>query len=173
MNLNQLKKAIRSIPDYPQKGIIFRDITPALQDPQLFKFLIDQLCQPYRQQRIDKIVGIDARGFLLSGAMAYQLGAGVAIIRKKGKLPYETLSQQYQLEYGSNTLEIHRDAIDKGESVLVVDDVLATGGTIRAACDLVEKLGGRIIGIALMIELNDLKGRKLLKNYLIHCLINF
>lgn len=168
-----LKHKIRNIKDWPQKGVIFRDITPLLQDKKYFKQAIDDLTKLYRRRKIDKIVGIDARGFLLAAAMAYKMGTGVAIIRKKGKLPHKTLSQNYTLEYGKATIEIHNDAIKKGESVLIVDDVIATGGTLEAAAKLVERLKGKLVGIALLINLKDLAGLKKLKGIPVRYLMEF
>jgi len=168
-----LKNKIRSIPDFPKKGVIFRDITPVLEDPKAFRFLIDELAKPYKNKKIDKVVGIDARGFLLAAPIAYKLKAGVSIVRKKGKLPYKSVSQNYSLEYGEETIEIHEDSILPGEKVLIVDDVIATGGTLKAAADLVEKLGGEIVGISVFIGLEDLKGHEKLKKYKLRSLIKF
>lgn len=173
MNLKSLKEKIHSVPDYPKKGIIFRDITPVLEDKNSFYFLINKLASFFKNKKIDKIVGIDARGFLLAAPLAYKLKTGLTIVRKKGKLPRKTVKKSYSLEYASETLEMHQDSIKKGEKVLLVDDVLATGGTMAATCDLVEKLGGKIIGILFFIELKDLKGRKKLKKYKIKSLIKF
>mgnify|MGYP000039751448 CR=1 FL=1 len=168
-----LKNKIRSIPDFPKKGIIFRDITPVLQDKKSFRFLINELIKPYKNKKIDKVVGIDARGFLLAAPIAYKLGAGLCIVRKKGKLPYETVAQNYSLEYGEETIEMHKDSILPGEKVLIVDDVIATGGTLKATADLVEKLGGKIVGIVVFVELEDLKGREKLKKYRLYSLVKF
>jgi adenine phosphoribosyltransferase len=168
-----LKSKIRSIPDFPKKGVIFRDITPVLQDPKAFRFLIEELIKPYKNKKIDKVVGIDARGFLLASPIALKLGAGLCIVRKKGKLPYQTVAQNYSLEYGEETIEMHKDSILKGERVLIVDDVIATGGTLKATASLVEKLGGKIVGIAVFVELKDLKGRQKLKKYPLYSLIKF
>lgn len=165
------KSKIRSFPDFPKKGVIFRDITPVLQEPKLFKALIDRLVKPYKNKKIDAVVGIDARGFLLSAPIAYKLGAGVAIVRKKGKLPYKTITQNYFLEYDKETIEMHQDSILPEQRVLLVDDVIATGGTMKATCDLIEKLGGKIVEILFFIELKDLKGREKLKKYKIRSLI--
>jgi len=167
------KEKIRSIPDFPKKGVIFRDITPVLQEPKLFKALINKLANPYKNKKIDVVVGIDARGFLLSAPIAYKLGTGVAIVRKKGKLPYKTVAQNYSLEYGNESIEMHEDSILPGQSVLLVDDVIATGGTMKATCDLVEKLGGKIVEILFFIELKDLKGKEKLKKYKVRSLIKF
>jgi adenine phosphoribosyltransferase len=168
---HDFKDLIRSIPDFPKQGILFRDVTTLLKDKRGFKQAIQCLAAKYRDARIDKIVCIEARGFIFGGALAYELGCGVVVIRKPGKLPAETVSQTYQLEYGTDRIEIHKDALDKGDRVLVVDDLLATGGTARAAADLVERLGGMIVGCAFLIELGDLKGRNLLSKYEVFSLI--
>jgi len=173
MNLTTLKAKIRSIPNWPKPGITFRDITPVLEDQKMFQFLINQLAKPYRNKKIDKIVGIDARGFILASALAYKLKTGLALVRKKGKLPYKTLSQKYSLEYAADTIEMHQGSILKGEKILVVDDLLATGGTIKAAVDLVKKMGGDIVGILFFIELKDLKGRAKINKYQVKSLIKF
>ncbi len=173
MNLNLIKSKIRSIPDWPKKGIIFRDITPVLQEPKLFSRLIDQLAKPYLKKKIDTMVGIDARGFILASALAYKLKTGLSIVRKAGKLPFKTIRRNYTLEYATNTLEMHCDAIKPGQKVLLVDDLLATGGTMRATIDIVKKLGGKIVGILFFVELMDLKGEKKLKGYKIKSLIKF
>jgi len=174
MKLKELiKSKIRDIPDWPQKGVIFRDITPLLGEPILFKKIINELARPYLNKKIDKVVGIDARGFLLAAPLAYKLGAGIAIVRKKGKLPAKTVSKKYALEYGSNTIEMHKDSIKQRERVLLVDDVLATGGTMKATVDLVKKLKGRIVGIEFLVELDYLCGRKKLKNLRVRSLVNY
>lgn len=160
-----IKSKIREIPDWPQKGVDFKDITPLLEDSQAFQKIIDALAEPYLKEKPDKIVGIDARGFLLAAPLAYKLGAGVVMIRKKGKLPWKTISQEYSLEYASNVIEMHQDTILPGERVVLVDDVLATGGTMSATIDLVKKLKGEIIGIEFLIELTFLKGEDKLKGY--------
>lgn len=168
-----IKSKIREIPDWPKRGVIFEDMTPLLQDKKLFSQTINFLTGPYLKKKIDKIVGIDARGFILAAAMAYKLKTGLAIVRKKGKLPHKTVSKKYSLEYASNTLEIHNDAILPGERILIVDDVLATGGTIKATVDLVKKLRGKIIGIEFLIELTYLKGRKKLKGQKTRSLLQY
>lgn len=173
MNIKDLKSKIRSIPDWPKKGVIFRDITPVLEDKKFFRFLIDKLAEAFKKEKVDKIVGIDARGFILSSALAYKLKTGLAIVRKKGKLPWKTVSRKYDLEYASETLEMHKDTIKPGDRVLLCDDVLATGGTMKATVDLVKELSGKIIGILFLIELNGLKGRSKLKGYKIKSLIEF
>ena len=168
-----LKDLIRSIPDFPKQGILFRDVTTLLKDKCGFKQAIQCLAARFRSAGIDKIVCIEARGFILGGALAYELGSGVVVIRKPGKLPSETVSQTYQLEYGTDRIEIHKDALDKGDRVLLVDDLLATGGTARAAADLVERLDGTIVGCAFLVELGDLKGRSLLEKYEVFSLIMY
>ncbi|OGZ32696.1 MAG: adenine phosphoribosyltransferase [Candidatus Portnoybacteria bacterium RBG_13_40_8] len=170
-----LKSKIREIPDWPEKGVNFKDITPLLQDKEAFSSAIDKMAEPFdnAQGKPDIIVGIDARGFILSAAMAYKLKTGLAIIRKKGKLPHKTICQEYKLEYATNTIEMHEDAIEKGQKVLLVDDVLATGGTMEATCQIVEKLGGQILGISFLIELDFLKGREKLKNYKVNSLVHY
>jgi len=173
MNLEDLKSKIRSIPDWPQKGVIFRDITPVLENKKLFRFLIDEIAKFCRRKKIDKIVGIDARGFILASALAYKLKTGLSIVRKKGKLPWKTVRKNYKLEYAAETLEMHKDAVKPGEKILLCDDLLATGGTMKATADLVKKLGGKIVGILFFIELENLRGRKKLKGYKVKSLIKF
>ncbi|MEN6386627.1 MAG: adenine phosphoribosyltransferase [Phycisphaerales bacterium] len=160
-----LKKYIRTIPDWPKKGILFYDIMPLLADRDAFAALIEAISEKYKNKNIDYVVGIDARGFIIGGAIALKLNAGFVPIRKKGKLPFKTESITYDLEYGQGTLEIQTDAIKKGANVLMVDDLLATGGTMAAACQLIEKLGGQIDGIAFLMELKDLAGRKKIEKY--------
>ena len=165
MNADQLKAAIRDVPDFPKPGIIFKDITPILGDPKLFRAAIDILLARYKGVKIDKIAAIDARGFLFGGAMADRLGVGIVPIRKKGKLPYKTYEQSYDLEYGSATLTIHQDAFKKGDKVVLVDDLLATGGTAAASAKLIEQAGGKVVGIDFVVELAFLSGRKKLAGY--------
>ncbi|MDD5750280.1 MAG: adenine phosphoribosyltransferase [Candidatus Pacebacteria bacterium] len=173
MTLKKLKSKIVSVPDWPKKGVVFRDITPVLEDKECFRFLIDSLVKAAGKQKIDKVVGIDARGFLLASALAYKLKAGLAIVRKKGKLPRNTVGESYDLEYASEILEMHRDGIKRGENILIVDDVLATGGTMAATVKIVRKLGGSISGLLFFIELDGLGGRKKLEGYDIRSLIKF
>jgi adenine phosphoribosyltransferase len=168
-----LKKHIRSIPDFPKQGIIFRDITTLLKEREVLHQAVEALCEPYRQKDVDQVVAIEARGFILGGAIACQLDAGFIPIRKQGKLPAETLDKTYELEYGTDTLSMHRDAIEKGERVLMFDDLLATGGTMAASCELVEEVGGDIIGCAFLIELDTLEGRKKISQYDILSLIHY
>ena len=155
-----IKSKVRSIPDWPIKGVIFRDITTLLEDPPAFKAICSIFYNRYVNRKVDKIVGIDARGFLFGAVLAYELEIGFVPIRKKGKLPYKTIRESYTLEYGQETIEIHEDAITKGERVVIIDDLMATGGTIAASAALVEKLGGEILECAFVIELPDLKGRE-------------
>lgn len=168
-----LKKFIRNIPDWPIKGVSFKDITPLLQDPKAFKFAIDELIKPFAKEKIDLVVGLDARGFILAAAAAYQLGAGLVMVRKKGKLPWKTVSKKYKLEYAENVFEMHRDSIKAGQRVLIVDDVLATGGTMGAAIDLVKKLKGKIVGVAFLMNLTFLNGEKKLGGLKIHSLVEY
>jgi adenine phosphoribosyltransferase len=168
-----LARYIRDIPDFPRKGILFRDITPLLADPQAFPAAIDELCEPFQDAGIEYVAAVEARGFIFGAAVAAKLRAGFVPIRKKGKLPCETESATYELEYGIDTLEMHRDALRLSARVLMVDDLLATGGTMRAACELVEKLGATVIGIACLIELTDLQGRDRLTGYDVHAVISY
>ncbi len=167
------KSKIKEIPDWPQPGVNFKDITPLLEDPAVFKEVIDKLAEPWLGEKIDKVAAIDARGFLLASAVAYKLNAGVALVRKKGKLPRPTVSQEYTLEYASNVIEMHDDAIKPGEKVLIIDDVLATGGTAKATVDLIQKLGGEIIGLGFLINLKFLKGEKQLEGHKICSLVEY
>jgi adenine phosphoribosyltransferase len=161
--MKTVKDYIRTIVDFPQEGIMFRDVTTLFNDPRGFRMTVDQLLHPYAGQRIDKVVGLEARGFIIGGAIAHQLSLGFVPIRKKGKLPGATLSQAYELEYGEAVMEIHDDAIQPGEKVLVVDDLLATGGTAAAGIQLIERLGGEIVGCAFIIDLPELGGRSKLE----------
>ncbi len=158
-----IKDYIRTIVDFPHEGIMFRDVTTLFADARGFRICIDQLLHPYAGERIDKVVGLEARGFIIGGAIAHQLSVGFVPIRKKGKLPGRTLSQEYKLEYGEAIMEIHDDAIQPGEKVLVVDDLLATGGTCEAGIRLIEKMGGDIVGCAFIIDLPELGGRRKLE----------
>jgi adenine phosphoribosyltransferase len=164
-DFERLRGRIRDVPDFPQEGIVFKDITPLLADEAAFSSVIDMIVVHFGRGNVDKVVGIEARGFILASPVAYHFGAGFIPVRKAGKLPWETDSEQYELEYGTETLEIHTDAFHPGERVLIVDDVLATGGTARATARLVERLGGKVIGIACLIELAFLKGREAIKDY--------
>jgi adenine phosphoribosyltransferase len=153
-------KWIRDIPDFPEKGVLFRDITPALLDPVQFRSICDQLVERYADSAIDKIAGIEARGFFFASVLAYRLGKGMIPLRKPGKLPWKTVSRSYSLEYGEATVEMHEDAVKEGDKILLVDDLLATGGTAAAAAELIESMGGAIEEIAFVIELSDLGGRE-------------
>jgi adenine phosphoribosyltransferase len=159
MSAEDLRAKIREIPDFPKPGILFYDITTLLKDAAAYRESIDLMLAPYRDDRIDIVVGMESRGFIFSAPMAYELGAGLVPVRKLGKLPAETLTVEYALEYGSNTLEIHRDAITAGQRVLIVDDLLATGGTVHGTIELVERLQGEVIALAFLVELAFLKGR--------------
>ncbi len=162
--MKTVKDYIRTIVDFPHEGIMFRDVTTLFADPRGFRMTIDQMLHPYAGQRIDKVVGLEARGFIIGGAIAHQLTLGFVPIRKKGKLPGAVLSEAYQLEYGEAVMEIHDDAIQPGERVLVVDDLLATGGTAAAGIKLIERLGGEIVGCAFIVDLPELGGRALLED---------
>jgi adenine phosphoribosyltransferase len=168
-----IKSKVRSIPDWPIKGVIFRDITTLLQDPKAFKEICSIFYNRYTNQKVDKIVGIDARGFLFGSVLSYKLDIGFVPIRKKGKLPFNTISESYTLEYGEETIEIHEDAIERGDRVVIIDDLMATGGTIAASAALVEKLGGDILECAFVIELPDLKGREKMGDRNLYSIIEF
>jgi adenine phosphoribosyltransferase len=167
------KQNIRTVPDFPKKGILFYDITPALQNPLALKQIVQEMAKPFREKKIDFVAGIESRGFIFGSLLAHELNAGFVPIRKQGKLPHETMQQEYELEYGDAIIEIHKDAFGKGERVLIADDLLATGGTARAAAFLVEKLGAEIAGLCFLIELTFLNGRKTLNSYPIHALAQF
>lgn len=164
---------IRDVPDFPKPGIVFKDITPLLSDAGAFCSTIEQLAQPYRGGAVDQIIGIESRGFIFGAALALELGVGFVPIRKPGKLPSDRISAEYELEYGTDKIEIHTDAISEGQKVALVDDLLATGGTMAAACKLVSELKGEIVGISFLIELDFLEGRKRLEDLPIHTLINY
>ncbi|RNC67607.1 MAG: adenine phosphoribosyltransferase [Desulfuromonadales bacterium] len=171
--MEDLKSIIRDVPDFPKKGIIFKDITTLLADAKSFQRMVDLLAHRYVGLKIDKVVGVEARGFIIGAALAYKLGAGVVLVRKPGKLPSETFSKTYDLEYGTDTLEIHKDAIVKGERILIADDVLATGGTMSAVVDMVTSLGGEIVECCFMAELNFLGGRQKLPQGKVFSLLTF
>ena len=159
LTIEDVKEKIRAVPDFPKKGIIFRDITTGLKDAVTLQVMVDYLCDQYKDCKIDYIAGIESRGFIFGMPMAYKLDCGFIPVRKPNKLPAETIKESYDLEYGSDSIEIHADAIEKGANVLVVDDLLATGGTAQAACKLVKKAGGNLVGAAFLIELEALNGR--------------
>ena len=173
MQIEQIEALIRDVPDFPEPGIVFKDITPVLADPIAFSTIIELIVVHFGRGNVDKVVGIEARGFILGAPVAYHFGAGIIPVRKKGKLPHETLEESYALEYGTASLEIHKDAVQPGERVLVVDDVLATGGTAKAAASLVERVGGKVCGIATLIELEFLRGRDKLQGYDLFTLIQY
>ena len=171
--VDELKAAIRDVPDFPKKGIIFKDITPLLKDAKLFKKAVDSLAGEFKGKKIDKVASVESRGFILGSAIAYKLGASFIPVRKKGKLPHLTYYSEYELEYGTDILEMHQDAIEKGDKVLIIDDLLATGGTLGAVINLVKKMGGEIAGIGFLIELAFLKGREKNKGHEIFSLIKY
>ena len=173
MDAEALKALVRDVPDFPQAGIVFKDITPLLADEIAFSTVIDLIVVHFGRGTVDKVVGIEARGFILASPVAYHFGAGFVPVRKKDKLPWETESEEYMLEYGTATLEVHKDAVGPGERVLIVDDVLATGGTAKATATLVERIGGKVIGIACLIELGFLRGRDQLADYDLFSLLTY
>jgi adenine phosphoribosyltransferase len=173
VDIEQLRELIRDVPDFPQDGVVFKDITPLLADEIAFSTVIDLIVVHFGRGNVDKVVGIEARGFIIASPVAYHFGAGFVPVRKKDKLPWSTETAEYALEYGTATLEIHRDAVVPGERVLIVDDVLATGGTAKATADLVERIGGKVVGIACLIELDFLKGRDQLEGYDLLTLITY
>jgi adenine phosphoribosyltransferase len=168
-----LERYIRDVPDFPKQGILFKDITTLLQDGDAFRHALNQMLKKHLDGKIDKVLGIEARGFILGGVMAYKLGCGFVPARKPGKLPYRCTREEYTLEYGTSALELHEDAIRPGEAVLIVDDLLATGGTALAAAKLVERLGGRVAGIEFLVELGFLNGRDTLRGYAVHSLVAY
>ena len=168
-----LKKTIRTVPDHPKKGILFYDITTLLQDAKAFRESVHALAEPFRGKGIDVVVGIESRGFIFGGAVACELGAGFVPVRKKGKLPWKKVCEEYELEYGKDVIEMHADAIGKGHRVLVIDDLLATGGTTKAVIRMIEKLGGKIVALAFLVELVHLKGREKLKGHEIYSVLKY
>jgi adenine phosphoribosyltransferase len=173
MEIEAIKALVRDVPDFPEAGIVFKDITPVLADENAFSTIIDLIVVHFGRGNVDKVVGIEARGFILAAPVAYHFGAGVVPVRKKGKLPWTTVEESYALEYGEATLQIHEDAVAPGERVLIVDDVLATGGTAKAAASLVERIGGKVCGIACLIELEFLKGREQVSDHDLFTLIQY
>ena len=173
MKITDLKKHIRDIPNFPQEGIIFKDISTLLKNKDAFKKSIDALALRFKSEKIEYVVGVEARGFIFGSALAYKLGTGFIPVRKKGKLPYKTKSVTYQLEYGSDTLEIHEDALKANSRVLIVDDLLATGGTVKAVVDLIKAQKAKIVGVAFVVELKFLKGKERLKNLPIYSIIHY
>jgi adenine phosphoribosyltransferase len=160
-----LTRHLRDVPDFPQPGIVFKDLTPLLADVEAFRFTVDALAERVAERSVEKVVGVEARGFIFASAVAYRMGAGLVPVRKPGKLPWRTATETYELEYGTDSLEIHEDAISAGDDVYVIDDVLATGGTAAATCRLVERLGGRVAGVGFVVELGFLSGRAKLPDY--------
>ena len=173
MSAEELRARIREIPDFPKPGILFYDITTLLKDPAAYRESIDLMLAPWREDRVDIVVGMESRGFIFSASMAYLLNAGLVPVRKLGKLPAETITVEYALEYGSNTLEVHRDAIQPGQKVLIVDDLLATGGTVNGTVELVQRLKGEIVGLAFLVELGFLKGRDRLTGQTVSSVITY
>jgi len=171
--MEELKSYIREVPDYPKPGILFYDITTLLKDPEGLRRVLDAFHERFRDRKIDKVVGMESRGFIFAPTLAYQLGAGFVPVRKPGKLPAETISESYELEYGTDRLEIHKDAIAPGERVLIVDDLIATGGTARATARLVEAAGGEVAGFGFLVELTFLKGRDKLAGYEVTALLAY
>ena len=173
MSAEDLRAKIREIPDFPKPGILFYDITTLLKDAAAFKESIDLMIEPFRDKKVDLVVGMESRGFIFSAPMAIELGAGLVPVRKLGKLPAETQSVEYALEYGTNTLEIHKDAIQPGQRVLIVDDLLATGGTVLGTIELVKTLKAEVVGLGFLVELLFLKGRERLNDYFIHSVVQY
>lgn len=170
---SSLRELVRDIRDWPRPGIVFRDITPLLAAPDAFALTVDELAAPYADEQIDKVIGVEARGFVFAAPVAYRRGAGFVPVRKVGKLPWEIEQEEYVLEYGADLLEIHRDAVEPGERVLIVDDVIATGGTAAATARLVERLGGEVVGFAFLLELVALAGRSQLDDYRVHVVLGY
>ena len=168
-----LRRTIRDVPDFPKKGIVFKDITPILGDAATYKRVVDELVSRWGPKKIDQVVGIESRGFIFAAPLAYAIGAGLSIVRKPGKLPWETIRETYQLEYGEDGLELHIDAVGPGERVLVVDDLLATGGTVRGTIELIERLKGEVVGLAFLVELDFLKGRERLEGRKVTSVISY
>ncbi len=171
--MEAIRAKIRDVPDFPKKGIVFKDITPAIGDREVFKLIVDSLAERWRGERIDKVVGIESRGFIFGAPLAYAIGAGFSIVRKPGKLPYKTHRETYALEYGEDSLEVHVDAVAPGERALVVDDLLATGGTASAVGRLVERQGGIVVGFSFVVELGFLNGAKKLGPGKVHALVRY
>ncbi len=171
--MDELKNVIRDIQDFPQKGIVFKDITTLLSDAKSFHRMVDLMAHRYLDQKIDQVVGVEARGFILGAALAYKLGTGITLVRKPGKLPYKTLCKSYELEYGTDTLEIHEDAFKQGDRVVVADDLLATGGTVSTVVSLVEQLGAEVVECVFLAELEFLKGRDRLPTTKVFSLLQF
>ena len=168
-----VREHVREVPDFPKKGILFLDITTATKDAKSMQYMTDFLYEQFKDEKIDYVTGIESRGFIFGAAVAYKLGAGFVPIRKPNKLPAETIKEEYALEYGTDTIEIHADALKKGDRVLVIDDLLATGGTVQAAISMIESLGGEVVGCCFLIELAALEGRKVLEGYPVYSLMTY
>jgi adenine phosphoribosyltransferase len=173
VKMEQLKAVIREVPDWPKKGILFYDVTTLLKSADRFHEAVDALIAPYRDRKVDLVVGVEARGFIFAPTVAYALGAGFVPVRKPGKLPAATHKASYDLEYGTDSLEIHCDAVEAGQRVLIVDDLIATGGTAKAVAELIEKMGGTVVGLAFLVELEFLNGRQKLQNYEVTSLLKY
>ena len=171
--MEEIKKFIRDVPDFPKPGILFKDITPLLQNPDAFQRVIELFCQRYQSKAIDRVVGIESRGFIFGSVLAHALKKGFSLVRKTGKLPWKKVSMTYDLEYGTDTIQMHEDAVHKGDRVLIVDDLLATGGTAQATCELVGKMGGQVVECAFVVELEFLKGREKLKGVEVFSLVKY
>jgi adenine phosphoribosyltransferase len=171
--MDQLKNHIRNIPDFPRPGIQFKDITPLVKDPTMLRLAVQQLIQPFRAERLTAVVGMEARGFIFGSLAAWELDVGFVPLRKPGKLPYDVQQISYDLEYGTAALEVHIDALESGDRVLLVDDLIATGGTAAASCELIEKLGAEVAGCAFVVELDALRGRRKLAKYRVHSLVHY
>ncbi|CAI8957491.1 adenine phosphoribosyltransferase [Methylocaldum szegediense] len=171
--MERLRAAIRDIPDFPKPGILFKDITPLVKDPAALRLAVHHLLHPYIGRDITAVAGMEARGFIFGSLVAWELGVGFVPLRKPGKLPYDVQTISYDLEYGSAALEVHIDALNSGDRVLLIDDLLATGGTAKASCELVEALGAEIVGCAFVVELDELQGRKKLERYPVHSLLHY
>jgi len=171
LTAQELEKRIRLVPDFPKKGILFLDVTTVFNDAEAFKSIIDTLVEKYGKEKIDHVAGVEARGLVIAGALAYRLGCGMTMVRKPGKLPWETISESYSLEYGTNEVQMHKDAFKPGDRVLLVDDLLATGGTMKAAINLTERLGAKVVGVAFVVELQFLHGAEKLAGYDMYSMI--
>ncbi|MFQ5920709.1 MAG: adenine phosphoribosyltransferase [Nitrososphaerales archaeon] len=168
-----LKSLIREFPDFPKSGVLFRDVSPILKSPEAMRFIAEKFYEIYGTKKVDLIAGIESRGFIFASALAVRFGKGFVLIRKQGKLPGKTLSMAYDIEYGNATMEIQHDAVSKGQNVLIADDLIATGGTAKAAAKLIERLGGNVVGFAIVVELAGLGGRELIKDYEVHSLVSY